>query len=473
MPDLRSLRFRLFAIIGISTVLLTGAMSLWLFHAVQTELTRTLDRRLTASAHMVAGMLARQSESAREDFASKAVAAPQAHASRTDSESCEISLLSAGKVVRTIARSADSPHWGDLAPGLSTQAVAGERWRAYSLVVGNLRVTTADRMSVRSMLIRDLAFTALVPFSIAILGVIAMIWIGVSRGLAPLERIRKIVAARAPGDDHPISFPRVPSELKPLTDTIEQLVSRMSMAVVRERQFTDAAAHELRTPLAGVKLHLQILQMAIDARSNPPEVGTSLDLAQSDVRRMQHVLDQLLWLARVETSVGSSTTEDRCDAQMTAASVFDELGGSARGGLHRVTLNSMLAQPLDAAIPELLLATALRNLLNNALRYSPETAPVVFTVSSDDACAVAFSIEDNGPGMSDAQIADAPRRFWRGHNDSEGSGLGLAIVAAIAQRVHGRLVLSNRPGHSGLRATLHVPCAAEIPITGASCFAND
>ncbi|MEM5387272.1 ATP-binding protein [Paraburkholderia phymatum] len=462
MPDLGSLRFRLLAIIGISTVLLTGATSLWMFRAVQTELTHTLDSRLTASARMVAGMLATQLQGPQSQFDKSAAAASPAAAPVTDSLACEISVMSGGKALRTIARTVNGPSWGDLGPGFSTETFSGERWRTYSLLVGNLRVTTADRMSVRSMLQRDLAFTALLPFSIAFLGVMAMIWMGVSRGLAPLERIRKIVAARSPGDDNPISFPNVPSELVPLTDTIQQLVSRMSAAMARERQFTDAAAHELRTPLAGVKLHLQVLRMAIDIRSSPAEVGTSLDLAQSDVRRMQHVLDQLLRLARVETSASSDSIEDRCDAQTTAMGVLDELG-SATGEQDRLVLYSTLAEPVDAAMPETLLAMALRNLLDNALRYSPELAPVTFTLSRGGEDTVSFIVEDNGPGMTEAQIAEAPRRFWRGHSDSEGSGLGLAIVAAIANRVHGRLVLADRADRAGLRATLHVPCA-QVPV---------
>ncbi|TAM50004.1 MAG: two-component sensor histidine kinase [Paraburkholderia sp.] len=457
MPIRGSLRFRLLATIGISTVLLSGATSLWMFRAVQSELTHTLDQRLTASARMVADMLAPRPQSADSQFADAVAGALPAVAPGTDGLACEIRLMSGGKALRTIARTVDSPRWNDIAPGFSTQTLSGERWRTYSLLLGNLRVTTADRVSVRSMLVRDLAFTALLPFSIAFLGVMAMIWFGVSHGLAPLERVRKIVAARSPGDDHPISFPDVPSELLPLTSTIEQLVSRTSAAVARERQFTDAAAHELRTPLAGVKLHLQVLRMAIDLQSSPLEVSTSLDLAQSDVGRMQHVLDQLLWLARVETSA-SSAGEDRCDARGTATRVLNELS-SGDGKRDRVASHDTLIDRVEAAIPETLLAMALRNLLDNALRYSPAGSPVVLTLARCDRDTVSFSIEDNGPGMTDAQIAEAPRRFWRGHNDSEGSGLGLAIVAAIAQRVQGRLVLASRADRAGLCATLHVPCA--------------
>jgi len=460
MPRFGSLRFRLFAIIGLSTVVLSGAASVWMFFAVRADLTHALDARLAASARMVAGMISSPLGTSKRGLGRESQMQSPFVTPHGDSVACEISLTENGKVIQTIARTADSPRDANLPAGFSMLTSSGESWRTYALVEGNIRIQTADRMSSRSGLVRDVGFTALIPFSVAFVGVLTMIWVGVERGLAPLERIRRIVAARSPGDDSPVSFPKVPSELRPLTDTIEQLVARMSSAIVRERQFTDAAAHELRTPLAGLKLHLQVMQMAIETRASLTEVNTSVTHALSDAVRMQHVLDQLLRLARVETTPNAAEATEVGNVWSAVTGVIDQIGNLRCAG-DRVRVQSCLAAKTTAAIPEVLLQMALRNLLDNALTYSPADTSVLLAISQTADGAIAFTVKDEGPGLTESQLSNATRRFWRASGDAKGSGLGLAIVSAVAHRVRGQLSLSNRVDRSGLIVTLSVPGAAK------------
>src|SRR5690606_26762402 len=111
-------------------------------------------------------------------------------------------------------------------------------------------------------LVKELSLSAGLPFVVALFGSLVVLWIGITHGLAPVGRIRLVLAGRRPGDDSPLPKVKAPVELHPLVDTIEQLHGRLQNAIVRERRFTDSAAHELRTPLTGIKTHIQVAKLA-------------------------------------------------------------------------------------------------------------------------------------------------------------------------------------------------------------------
>lgn len=446
---MNSLRARLLVIIGASLVLLWTAVAAWMMLELRGELRTALDDRLAASARMVAG-LARQFPTA--SVGAGPAAQPLLDVVARDGLACEVSLVRGEVSTEKLARTASAPALDDAAPGYSTGVYGGKPWRIYVLHQGGLRIATADRIDAREALLKDVALTAAVPFGVALLGTLFALWLGIGGGLAPLERMRHALAQRRPDDDTPLPSAPVPTELRPLVGTIAHLLERVRGTIARERRFTDDAAHELRTPLTAVKTHLQVLRLALSRNQGAQEVGEALTHADQGVLRMQRTLEQLLLLARLEG--GEETDPALCaDAAEAARQAAAEVEASSKRA-------RIVVEPGPAAwcvrVPEPLLVSALRNLLDNAVRASGPEAPVELRIGSGGDGRVKFEVLDRGPGMTEEDCAMATRRFWRRSKATGGSGLGLAIVQAIAQRHGGSVRLVPR-AEGGLRAELALP----------------
>lgn len=449
-----SLRLRLVGIIGLSLVLLWSLVALWMFTGVQRELRLALDDRLAASAHMVAGLVARlPPQQLRSD---DAAAAPALDVVARDGVACEVSMMHGEVAIQTLARTAASPRLDQAPPGYATRIVNGHEWRVFVLRQGALRVATADRIEAREGLLRGIVLAAAAPFAVAVTGGLLLLWFGVGGGLRPLENLRKALAARSPDAVEPLPALTLPLELQPLVDTIRRLLTRVQDAIARERRFTDDAAHELRTPLTAIKTHLQVLRLSCKGQPMGDATAQALANAEAGVLRLQHTADQLLLLARLGRE--ESVTAVQVDALGAAKlAIADALAGSPMARTApapRVELQSMSA-PALLRVPEPLLISALRNLLDNALRHTAEASSVVLQIRRVDQ-RVEFAVLDEGPGMTPAEVLQAPQRFWRRSGGTSGSGLGLSIVDAIAQRYGGELRLERRHPR-GLEATLSFP----------------
>jgi signal transduction histidine kinase len=436
-----SLRLRLLLIIGVSLMALWAAASVWMFIDLRSEFRATLDERLAASAHMVAGLVSQLPKDYRPG---KGASVDGLDVTARQGVACEIRLLRGDLVARTD----NGPDGLDAAvTGYSTRTIQGEKWRTFTLQQGGMRITTADRVERRHALLRDIMVAAAVPFLIAAAGSLLALWYGVRRGLAPLESIRKALASRKPGALHPLPQVRLPAELAPLASTVNALLQRMEHAIERERSFTGNAAHELRTPLTAVKTHIQVARMM----NGGGDAAASLSQAEEGVLRLQHTLDQLLTLARVEGPFDFDTGQVANPGTIAQLAV-QQLSPECRG---RVFLREE-APTGNLLVPAVLAVTALRNLLDNALRYSPaDTAVVLSMTKADDA--LHFEVDDEGPGMTEADRCHALQRFWR-KGRGHGSGLGLSIVAAIAERYGGAFDLRARPGQ-GTTARITLPLA--------------
>jgi len=439
-----TLRLRLLAIIGLSFTVLWAAASVWMLLDLRTEFRDTLDERLATSARMVAGLIT-QMPQAPSPTASPAASPPRAvlDVVAKDGVACEISLLHG----ELIARTHNSP--GKLSvvdSGYANRSVQGVQWRTYTLQQGDIRITTADRIDRRFALLCDIVLAMAVPFVVAIVGSLGALWFGIRRGLAPLEAIRKALADRKPETLHPLPATTVPAELAPLVSTINLLLERVRHAIERERSFTGNAAHELRTPLTAVKTHLQVARLA-----EGDDARLALGHAEEGVLRLQRTLEQLLMLARVEGPFPFGDDERISVAEIVQLAVR-ELPAEAR---RRIVIDDACAETMLAA-PPTLAANALRNLLDNALRYSPAATPVTLHVARSDG-SVAFRVADEGPGMSAGDRNQATRRFWR-QGRGQGSGLGLSIVDAIAKRCDGELRLAART-EGGMTAEIRLPAA--------------
>ncbi|WP_348946485.1 ATP-binding protein [Chitinibacter sp. FCG-7] len=429
-----SLRLRLLIILSLSLTLLWGGASTWMMLELRKELNQTLDKHLVSSAKLVAGIA---TEFARNT--SPSASTNILNVLTQEGLACEVSLLR-GKV---IARTATSPpEIAQPKTGYHTQIIDGQAWRSYTLEHDGLRITTADRISTRHTLQNGMILAAAIPFLIAVLGSLIALWLGIRQGLAPLESIRRALSQRNPASGQKLPETAVPSELKPLIATMNGLLERIQHLIARERSFTGNAAHELRSPLTAIKTHLQVARLAHDQ-----EQDVALGHAEEGVARMQNMLNQLLTLAQVEGS-DTATQENDSSTSTVCDLVMQMIPANERKRISIVDAS----KSAQLAIPSALAATALRNLVDNALRYS---AGAVLLHLSADQERVTFRVEDEGSGMSELERQQAVQRFWRS-GKGQGSGLGLSIVEAITQRYHGQFQLLERE-EGGLIAQLSFP----------------
>lgn len=438
-----SLKTRLLLIIGVTLTLLWAAAAMLMLHDLDRTFQDTLDERLAMSARMVASLvgdsIALRDSSAHTPGTPAALPAWRGLA-------CQVRSLSGAVLASTDATPDLS---GQARTGHESRSIDGVDWRVYTLHAGAITVTTADRMDERDALKHRMLLAAVVPFIVAAAGGLLALWLGASQGLAPLDKLRSTLARRRPDDSHPVARGNTPAELQPLLDTLNQLLARVGQAVQRERHFTDDAAHELRTPLTAINTQLQLAQ-----RSQGTQQQDALEDAMRGVRRMQATLEQLLLLARVEGELPF----DDVDSIDTATVVQQASAHLDDDNIQRLQLHAtpQVRRTRLAAAPALAV-TALRNLIDNALHYSPASESVDIQVHIVDA-QLQFIIRDHGNGFGE-QAARGDERFWRGTHGIDGSGLGLTIVAAIAQRYGGGLDLEDAPD-GGARVRLRLPAMA-------------
>lgn len=332
--------------------------------------------------------------------------------------------------------------------GFHDQMIDGVRWRSFTLARGDLRITTADRQVEREALNMSVLLAASVPVGVALLGCLWLLWLGIGQGLAPLNRMRDALMRRSADSLEPLQIQPLPSELRPLLETQNQLFQRIGKTLERERRLTGDAAHELRSPLTAIKTHLQVARMTDGAARDQ-----SLARAEEGADRLHRTLEQLLLLARVE---GSLSFEDgvQCSAEQVAKTAIQDAASGARQRVRLHIDERVSSAPLE--MPSVLAIAALRNLLDNALRHTPSDAPVELNLETIGN-RVRFQVRDHGDGIPEDDLQHLTQRFWR-NGQSTGCGLGLAIVQAIVQRCGCVLHFDSRP--DGLRVELTMPLQA-------------
>jgi two-component system OmpR family sensor kinase len=334
--------------------------------------------------------------------------------------------------------------------GYSTVRQNGRDFRVYTLVQGTHALQVAQAETEREAIATQAALRTLVPF-LALLPVFgALIWLGVGRGLAPLEAMSRAVAKRRADAMAPLADRGVPEELQPLAASINGLLARLSDALAVQRRFTADAAHELRTPLAALKLQLDL------ARRNGAASGSqaALDDLEAGVARASHVVEQLLTLARVEPEA-MARARTQCDLSALARDAV-----VARAGLAAAKSIDLGLVRADAAVVDgeaATLAILLSNLLDNALRYTPRGGRIDVAVERADDAAT-LEVADSGPGIPAEERARVFDRFVRGRDVHEpGSGLGLSIVKRIADAHHATVSLDTPAEGSGLVVRVRFP----------------
>lgn len=344
--------------------------------------------------------------------------------------------------------------------GFSDVVVEGARYRVYSLRSGLETVQIAQNLDERRARARALALRAVIPVAQLAPVLMMAVWWLIDRSLAPVERIRRQVAGRAAEDLSPLPEAGAPQEVLPLLRELNLLFDRVRAAFAAQQDFIADAAHELRSPLTALKLQAQALHRAQD------EAGRQAAIIRLNegIERAIRLAEQLLALARVDSEGARPQEAPPLDLQDLVRQTVGELLPLARARNIDVGLVSPDAAWVRGRRE--MLEILLRNLLDNAIKYSPEGGQVDITLSSHEGSSW-LAIEDNGPGIGEEERKRVFDRFYRGAKaKATGSGLGLAIVHAIATR-HGasvRLVRSERLG--GLKVEVRFP--AERPAAAQS-----
>lgn len=317
----------------------------------------------------------------------------------------------------------------------------------------SLQVQVSENHHIRDDLIGHIAWRLLLPalFGLPLIGL--WVWLATRHGLASLDGIAKQIASRAPQQLQPLTPAAAPEEIRTMLEALNGLFQRVETALESERQFTADAAHELRTPLAALQAQLQV---ALRARDDA-ERDRSLAQLQSGLTRASHLVDQMLQLARLDPESGLPDPQP-VDLGMLAETVCADLGP--------LILDKNLDFALDAAPGCIVtgqsewLRVLIRNLVDNAIRYSPADGTLhVGVVRTAGQCRL--SVSDSGPGIPADEREAVLRRFHRlDQGGQQGSGLGLAIVARIAELHGAGLDLAASDDTQGLRVTVTWSLAA-------------
>ena len=335
--------------------------------------------------------------------------------------------------------------------GFSDTVAGGEPYRIYALRTATQVVQVAQQTEARGRMAGQLALRAVLPVALLAPVLMLIVWWVVGRAIGPIERVRRQVAARRPDDLAPLPTAGLPAEVRPLVGEMNGLLTRLSAAWDALTHFTADAAHELRSPLAALRLQAQSLQRAPDDATRA--IATERLLAGID--RATRLVEQLLALARQEAA-GEGAELVSLDLTALARNALADAEPEAARHAIALTLDAPTAHVVLRA-DEAALAVLLRNLLGNALRHTPPGGQVRVGVR-EEASVIDLTVEDSGPGIPPDERARVQDRFYRvpgtpGH----GSGLGLAIVRAIAERHGAALTLDASPTLGGLRVMLRWP----------------
>jgi len=349
---------------------------------------------------------------------------------------------------RIVAGDPSLPEVGGLTPGTrmyfdGKHQGQSQRFVAMRTPSGYL-VQVGETLNKRQHLVRDVLVAELVPTLLIALAAIAVAWIAVTHGLAPLERVSAKLLHRSPQNLEPLDEADAPDEMAPAVQALNRLLERARAANAVQQRFLVNSAHQLRTPLAGLQMHMELFLR----RPLAPELRMEVERMHKATIRTARLANQLLALANVE-----SASEQR--PELVPVDLKDIADAAAREWVPRaLSANIDLGFALDAASvmgDSLLLQQMLNNLVDNALRYTPSSGTV--TVRTGMRGNIPFiSVEDTGPGIPAWARAKVVERFFRVDGTlGEGSGLGLAIVKEVVDLHHGTLTIEAAHRESGTR----------------------
>ncbi|WP_027856004.1 ATP-binding protein [Marinobacterium jannaschii] len=329
-------------------------------------------------------------------------------------------------------------------------------WRTFALFSDRLQswIIVGQRMDLREELTEEIAEHNVVPMMVVIPVLLVLIGFIIQRGFMPLIRVSGEISQRGPDMLTPISEEGVPAELTDMVSSVNRLMSRLEQALEQQKRFTSNAAHEIRTPLAAIRIHAQNLPAESD------DVKRVRQQILSGTDRLTHMVNQLLTLSRIEAA--ESCGDRRCT---DPAELIETLLGEFRllTAEKQQQIALLVPKPVKAELNPDAFLILMRNLVDNAVRYTPAGGQLLVDLKAEEQSLVVV-VQDSGPGLTAEQRQQVFDRFYRaGGNDVEGCGIGMSIVAEICQRCDFRIELQDSDiADTGLKVV--VTCEAAILV---------
>lgn len=333
--------------------------------------------------------------------------------------------------------------------GLADVTVQGKTWRTFSVATEARVIQVAQPLQIRQQLAAGAALRSIEPLMFIAPAMALLIWWLAAQTLAPLQRLADGVRARDEQSLQPLPVGGLPDEVGPLVGALNGLLERLSHSLGLQRAFVADAAHELRSPLTALRLQMQLLKRAPDDAARRQAV----DALDDGIARAARLVEQLLALARLEPGAPAAEPVELDLSELVRSAVVDTLA-LAHARRTDVELFADAAVPLrgDPAA----LSMLVRNLADNAVRYSPAGSQVALHVFLAEGVPC-LQVDDAGPGIAPEDHARVFDRFYRhASGDQAGTGLGLAIVRSVALR-HGATISLGRAPLGGLRVEVRFP----------------
>ncbi|WP_175837159.1 ATP-binding protein [Burkholderia anthina] len=336
-----------------------------------------------------------------------------------------------------------------------TIVVQDAPWRTYALRddASGRWVRVIEPTNTRSDLATGIARGIVLPLVVALPVLALLLWYMIGRSLAPLKTLSTLIGARDARSLEPLGVVTVPDEVRTLVDAIDRLLARLRQSIVRERAFTSDAAHELKTPLAAIKVQAQVAL----ATDDPARKQLAMQRVVQGVDRSARLAEQLLLLARLDEY--ERIPARAVDLRELVDAAIDR--HAAKASDHAVGLVATGAAAHAVPADPILIGILLDNLIDNAIKYGHRGGHIALGVH-DDGAVQRIVVRDDGPGVAPGEHERLGDRFYRGSGaQSPGSGLGLSIVTRIAQYFGGTVRFETGLDGQGLGIVIALPCADE------------
>lgn len=469
-----SIRHILILRLLVAIIVLVGGGAIFSYQDVRHETEELFDAQLARSARLILSLVQTNSEQINFSSIQEFLDANQLQPDDTEEDdySIEVEAHSSGHVYETklgfqiwdsagnlILKSPNIPliEISENIRGFSDSEFLGYQWRVFSLnsTDGRYRCITAERLDVRNELIGDIFSDLLVLFILLVPVLSITLWFALGQGLSSLRNLTTQINSRDTERLDSISIENAPSEIQTITGALNQLLSKLKLALAREKRVTSDAAHELRTPLAAVKLHAQLASRADNATDRKKAIGQVL----KGIDRTTHLVNQLLALARLEPDTFNENMKRRNLNQV----VVEEVAMLAPLAHEKnIELSVSNTDDIFAEVDDTAICLLIRNLLNNAINYTQKNGTIDIKLVSEKN-QFNLIVEDNGPGIPAAERERVLERFYRLQNhDATGCGIGLSIVMRVVELHGAKLTLDDPDNGTGLRVTVTFPVGASL-----------
>jgi len=445
MRRLKSLQARLLALVlGLVTMV-------WLGAAVMTwyDASHELDELLDAHLAQAAALLVVQQTRADGDDDDDVADAPSLH---KYAPTVAFQVFHEGQMVMRSTNAGTTP-MSTATSGFATVRMGdGAEWRVFSTrgAESDVQVHVGEQTASRSAILWAVLRSVLLPLMLALPLLALALWWAVRQGLAPLRQLSRVLRQRQPQALEPLMVGDMPSEMRPMVQALNGLFERIGSMMASERRFTADAAHELRTPIAAIRAQAQV---ALGAGTDTAQRNHALQFTLAGCDRATRLVEQLLTLARLEAAPAAPSVT--VDLSALTRRVAADLAPAAL--VRHQTLELEAAAPCTVAGDDMLVSVLVRNLIDNAMRYSPDGARVCVSVATTSG-QPHLRVEDSGPGMTEQEMVRLGERFYRvlGHNQP-GSGLGWSIVKRIAAVFGAQVQVARSERLGGLAVSVRWP----------------